>query len=52
MVEHFCSELGFKSENFKLNCDSQSAIFLAKNLVHHDRTTHFENKVHFIRDKV
>ena len=48
----FCSELGFKSESFKLNCDSQSAICLAKSPVHHDRTQHFENKVHFIRDKV
>ena len=48
----FCSELGFKSEIFKLTCDSHNAICLAKNPVHHDRTKHFEDKVHFIRDKV
>ena len=29
-----------------------SAICLAKNPVHHDKTKHFENKVYFIRDKV
>ena len=42
--EFFC-ELG-------LHCDSQSAICLAKNAVHHDRTKHVANKFHFIRDIV
>ena len=35
-LREFCSELGFDSESFKLDCDSQSAICLAKNSVHHD----------------
>ena len=35
-LREFCSELGFDSESFKLHCDSQSAICLAKNSVHHD----------------
>ena len=46
----FCGELGFNSEFFKLHWDSQSAIFLAKNSVHHDRTKHVANKIHFIHD--
>ena len=33
-------------------CDSISAIKLAKNLVHHSRTKHFDLKQHFIRDLV
>lgn len=51
-MREFCGELGFKSEYFKLNYDSQSAIFLEKNSVHHDRTKHVANKIHFIRDIV
>ena len=47
-----CEELGFKTDSFKLNCDSQSAICLAKNSVHHDRTKHIARKYHFIRDIV
>ena len=49
-LREFCDELGFDSEFFKLHCDSQSVIFLAKNLVHHDRTKHIARKIHFIRD--
>ena len=33
-------------------CDNVSAINLAKNLVHHSRTKHFDMKYHFIRDLV
>ena len=33
-------------------CDNTSAIKLAKNLVHHRRTKHFDLKYHFIRDLV
>eukprot|EP00253_Pinus_taeda_P010257 PITA_10257 len=33
-------------------CDNVSAIKLAKNLVHHSRTKHFDLKYHFIRDLV
>lgn len=36
----------------KLSCDSQSAIHLAKNQVHHARTKHIDVRYHFIRDVV
>ena len=34
----------------KLRCDSQSAIHLAKNQVHHARTKHIDIRYHFLRD--
>ena len=33
-----------------LMVDNQSAIALAKNPVHHDRSKHIDTKYHFIRD--
>ncbi|CAN6308401.1 unnamed protein product, partial [Urochloa humidicola] len=35
-----------------LMVDNQSAIALAKNPVHHDRSKHIDTKFHFIRDCV
>lgn len=33
-----------------LKCDSQSAIHLAKNQSHHERTKHIDIRYHFIRE--
>lgn len=44
--------MGFNSEYFKLHCDSQSVICLAKNSVNHNRTKNIANKIHFIIDIV
>lgn len=51
-LKGLCAELGFKQDMFHLHCDSQSAIALAKNPVHHERTKHIDNKFHFIRDLI
>ena len=36
----------------KIDCDSQSAIFLAKNPTYHSRTKHIDVQYHFVRDMV
>lgn len=39
-------------EPMKMFCDNQSAISIAKNPVHHDRTKHVEIDRHFIKEKI
>ena len=34
----------------KINCDSVSAIYLAKNQVYHARTKHIDVRFHFVRE--
>ena len=43
-------EFGYEQESIDVWCDSQSALCLAKNNVHHERTKHISRKLHFIRD--
>jgi hypothetical protein len=40
---------GKKAVMFRLLVDNKSAIALAKNPVHHDRTKHIDVKYHYIR---
>ena len=39
-------------EGVRLECDSQSAIFLAKNPAYHAKTKHIDVQYHFVRDMV
>ena len=39
-LQRLCSELGFKQQAVRIDCDSQSAIFLAKNPAYHSRMKH------------
>lgn len=43
-------EFGYKQSSVDVWCDSQSALCLTKNNVHHERTKHINRKMHFIRD--
>lgn len=45
-------DLGVTQERVSLMCDSQSAIHLAKNQVHHARTKHIDVRYHFVRDVI
>ena len=46
------TELGIEQGGVPLHCDSQSAIFLAKNQVYHARTKHIDVRFHKIRELV
>jgi len=42
-------DLGIDHDLLKINYDSNSAIYLAKNQVYHARTKHIDFRFHFIR---
>jgi len=39
-------------KSLRLECDSQSAVFLENNLVCHFKTKHIDVQYHFVRDMV
>ena len=44
------NELGLQQECINVHCDSQSAIYLTKNSMYHERTKHIDVKLHFIKN--
>ena len=48
-LHDFLDELGKKQEMGILHSDSQSAIFLSKNLAFHSKSKHIQKKYHLIR---
>ncbi|KAK9715175.1 hypothetical protein RND81_06G147800 [Saponaria officinalis] len=49
-MKKFLQELGQEQEKYRLYCDSQSVIHLAKNLTFHSRSKHIDMRYHWIRD--
>ena len=45
-------ELGHKQDIIPLFCDSQSALYLARNPAFHSKTKHIRVQYHFVREKV
>ena len=43
---------GLVQEAIRIDCDSQSAIFLAKNPAYHSKTKHIDVQYHFVRDMI
>jgi phosphoribosyl-AMP cyclohydrolase len=51
-LQRLCSGIGLVQQVVRLDCDSHSAIFLAKNLAYHSKTKHIDVQYHFVRDMV
>jgi len=44
--------MGLVQQAIRIDCDSQSAIFLANNPDYHSKTKHIDVQYHFVRDMV
>jgi len=51
-LQRLCSEIGFKQQDVRIDCDSKSAIFLAKNPSYHSKMKQTDVQYHFVRDVV
>ena len=51
-LQRLCSSIGFVQKVERLDCDSQSAIFLEKNPAYHAKTKHIDVQYQFVRDMV
>jgi hypothetical protein len=49
-LQRLCSSIGLVQQAMRLDCDSQSEIFLAKNPSYHSKTKHIDVQYHFVRD--
>lgn len=50
--QRLCSSMGLVQEAIRIECDNQSAIFLAKNPAYHSKTKHIDVQYHFVRDMI
>ena len=41
-LQRFCLEIGFKQQVMRIDCDSQSAIFLENNDAYHSKIKHID----------
>jgi hypothetical protein len=51
-LQILCLGIGLVQQVVRIDCYSQSAIFLAKNLTYHSKTKHIDIQYHFVRDMV
>jgi hypothetical protein len=51
-LQRLCSGTELVQEAVRIECDSQSAIFLAKNPAYHSKTKHIDVQYHFVRDMI
>ena len=51
-LQRLCSSMGLVQGAIRIDCDSQSAIFLAKNPSYHSKTKNIDVQYHFVRDMI
>eukprot|EP00253_Pinus_taeda_P015538 PITA_15538 len=51
-LQRLCSSMGLVQGAIRIDCDSQSEIFLAKNPAYHSKTKHIDVQYHFVRDMI
>jgi hypothetical protein len=51
-LQRLCSHTRLVQQAIRIYCDSQSTIFLVKNLTYHSMTKHIDVKYLFVRDMV
>jgi hypothetical protein len=51
-LQRLCLGIGLVQQAVRLDCDSQSAIFLAKNPTYHSKTKNIDVQYQFVRDMV
>ena len=48
-LQILCSSMGLVQKAIRIDCDSQSEIFLANKPTYHSKTKHIDNQYHFVR---
>ena len=51
-LQRLCSSMGLVQGAIRIDCDNQSAIFLAKIPTYHSKTKHIDVQYHFVRDMI
>ena len=51
-LQILCSGIGLVQQVIRIDCDSQSAIFLVKNPNYHSKKKNIDIQYHFVRDMV
>jgi hypothetical protein len=51
-LQRLCSGIELVQQAVRIDCDSESGIFMAKNLTYHSKTNHIDIQYHFVRDMI
>ena len=51
-LQRLCSSMGLVQQAIRIDYDSQSAIFLEKNISYHSKTKHIDVQYRFVRNMV
>jgi hypothetical protein len=51
-LQRLCSVIELVQQAVRIDCDSQSEIFLTKNPTYHSKTKHIDIQYHFVRDMI